>query len=100
VIVAAVFVLAEAQIFEPSASSAPAAQGDPVRGAVVFSRSCAGCHGEEGVGGSGPALVGTGLTADRVTEQVRQGGGIMPAGLVSGQEEADVAAYVVSIAGP
>jgi len=31
---------------------------------------------------------------------VQQGRGIMPAGLVGGQEQADVVAYVVSISSP
>jgi hypothetical protein len=35
-----------------------------------------------------------------VTTAVEQGRGIMPAGLVTGQEEADVVAYVVSISTP
>jgi mono/diheme cytochrome c family protein len=96
-----VFVLAKAQIFEPSASSGdPSASGDADRGAVVFERACAACHGTGGEGGSGPRLVGSGLDRDAVTEQVRQGSGVMPGGLVTGQDEADVVAYVVSIAGP
>jgi mono/diheme cytochrome c family protein len=85
-----VFVLAKAQIFEPSASSGdPSASGDADRGAVVFERACAACHGTGGEGGSGPRLVGSGLDRD-----------VMPGGLVTGQDEADVVAYVVSIAGP
>jgi hypothetical protein len=35
-----------------------------------------------------------------VTGAVEQGRGVMPAGLVSGQDEADVVAYVVSISSP
>ena len=100
-IAAGVFVLAKAQIFEPSADAgAPSATGDATRGAVVFEENCAGCHGMGGSGGSGPALQGTGLEASFVTERVREGSGIMPVGLVSGQDEADVVAYVVSISSP
>jgi cytochrome c551 len=96
-----VFVLAKAQIFEPSADAgAPSATGDATSGAVVFERECAGCHGIGGTGGSGPSLQGTGLEASFVTERVREGSGIMPGGLVSGQDEADVVAYVVSISSP
>jgi cytochrome c551 len=99
VIVVAVFLLAKAQIFEPSASGTTVA-GDAARGEVVFERECAACHGSGGAGGDpGPRLVGTGLTQDDVTTRVRQGVGVMPAGLVSGQDEADVVAYVVSISG-
>jgi mono/diheme cytochrome c family protein len=96
-----VFVLAKAQIFEPSADAgAPSAAGDATRGAVVFEQKCAGCHGADGSGGSGPALAGAGLEAAFVTERVREGSGIMPGGLVSGQDESDVVAYVVSISSP
>lgn len=101
VIVVAVFGLAKARVFEPSAPATPASAGDSARGAEVFASECAVCHGPGGEGGDpGPRLVGSGLTADEVTERVRQGSGIMPPGLVSGQDEADVVAYVVSIAAP
>ena len=102
VVVVFVFVLAQAQIFEPSATPAgPAAQGDPERGAAVFATTCSGCHGQGGVGGDpGPRLVGSRLTTEDVTTRVEQGVGVMPSGLVSGQDEADVVAYVVSIAAP
>jgi mono/diheme cytochrome c family protein len=97
----ATFGLAKAQIFEPSAATdEPVAAGDAEQGADVFARSCAGCHGPGGTGGSGPALMGTGLEAAFVTERVREGAGVMPAGLVTGQDEADVVAYVVSITAP
>lgn len=101
VIALGVFAFAKAQVFEPSADAGGAtATGDAGRGAVVFESKCAGCHGMGGTGGSGPALQGTGLEAAFVTERVRQGRGIMPGGLVSGQDEADVVAYVVSISSP
>ena len=100
VVVVAVFVLAKAQVFEPSVSQSGAAVGDASAGRIVFESKCAGCHGARGQGGAGPRLIGTGLTADEVAAQVDQGGGVMPAGLVSGQDEADAVAYVVSIAKP
>jgi mono/diheme cytochrome c family protein len=100
-IAAGVFLLAKAQIFEPSSSSADnTATGDAGRGALVFEQECAGCHGTGGEGGSGPRLVETGLEAAFVTERVREGAGIMPAGIVTGQDEADVVAFVVSISSP
>ena len=95
------FALAKAQIFEPSAAAdGPTAAGDAERGAVIFEQECAACHGPGGAGGSGPALQGARLDATLVTARVRQGGGAMPAGLVTGQDEADVVAYVVSISAP
>ena len=98
-IAAGTFALAQAQIFAPSApASGTASAGDAVRGESVFQRECAGCHGAGGVGGGvGPPLVDTGLDAAAVNTAVEQGRGVMPAGLVSGQEQADVVAYVVSI---
>jgi mono/diheme cytochrome c family protein len=98
-VVVATFALAQAQVFAPSEADGGATAGDSARGATVFHRECAGCHGEAGAGGVGPALDGTGLTADDVTAAVQQGRGIMPAGIVTGQEQADVVAYVVSISG-
>ena len=99
-VVIAVFLLAQAQIFEPDAPSAGAGAGDAERGSVVFGERCAGCHGDGGVGGSpGPRLMGSGLDAEEVAQVVAQGRGVMPAGLVSGADRADVAAYVASISG-
>jgi mono/diheme cytochrome c family protein len=97
-VVVVVFTLAKARIFEPSAVQA-AGPGDPYAGELVFESKCAGCHGAGGEGGNpGPRLIGSGLRADEVTERVEQGAGVMPAGLVSGEDEANVVAYVVSIA--
>jgi mono/diheme cytochrome c family protein len=99
-VVVAVFVLAKARIFEPSAVKA-AGPGDPYAGQLVFEGKCAGCHGTGGKGGTpGPRLIGAKLTAADVTQRVQQGSGVMPAGLVSGRDEANVVAYVVSIANP
>ena len=101
-VVVGTFALAKAQIFEPGAPAAsPVGTGDASRGATVFERECASCHGSAGTGGGvGPTLAGAGLDAATVTTTVQQGRGIMPAGLVGGQEQADVVAYVVSISSP
>ena len=100
VIVVAVFALAQAQVFEPSAPAEDQVVGDADRGALVFQRECAACHGPQAEGGVGPALVETGLDPTEVAAVVQQGRGVMPAGIVSGQEQADVVAYVVSISSP
>lgn len=96
-----VYGLAQWQPFAPGAPSAEgAALGDPVRGEAVFARSCATCHGDGGSGGGvGPELVDRGLGADQVAGVVAAGRGVMPAGIVSGAEAADVAAYVAQISG-
>jgi cytochrome c550 len=98
VIVVATFALAQAEVFAPSAPAGEAAAGDAARGEAIFESNCSSCHGPEGAGGGvGPALAATGLDAATVTTVVRQGRGVMPAGIVTGQEQADVVAYVVSI---
>jgi mono/diheme cytochrome c family protein len=99
-VAAATFALAQANVFEPSAAPTSTASGDAVRGKAVFERECAKCHGPQAEGGVGPGLAGAGLDAATVTAAVQQGRGIMPAGLVTGQEEADVVAYVVSVSSP
>ena len=97
----ATFALAQAQIFAPSVSASSATGGDFYRGETIFQRDCAGCHGEQGAGGSvGPALADTGLDAATVATVVQQGRGVMPAGIVTGQEQADVVAYVTAISAP
>jgi mono/diheme cytochrome c family protein len=75
--------------------------GDATRGAALFASTCAGCHGAEGSGGGvGPQLAGSGLESSEIAATVQQGRGVMPAGLVRGQDAADVVAYVASIAKP
>jgi mono/diheme cytochrome c family protein len=97
----ATFALAQAQIFAPSAPAGVAGTGgDIYRGETVFQRDCAGCHGAGGEGGVGPALFETGLDAADVTTAVQQGRGVMPAGIVTGQEQIDVVTYVVSLSSP
>jgi mono/diheme cytochrome c family protein len=100
-VVVATFALAKAQIFEPSAPAGPTTAGDLQRGEAVFAENCSGCHGEGGTGGGvGPTLAGAGLDEATVTATVQQGRGVMPAGIVSGQDLADVVAYVVSVSNP
>ncbi len=99
VVVIAVFVLAQWPIFEPDTSDEPVLLGGAERGAVLFGDSCAGCHGRGGTGGTGPALADSGLAAEEIAAAIDQGRGVMPAGIVTGQNREDVVAYVVSIAG-
>ncbi len=96
----AVYGLARWQPFEPGApAAAQAPPGDVARGEAVFARACAACHGVAAEGGVGPALAGSGVEAGQVVAVVATGRGAMPAGLVEGQEAADVAAYVAGISG-
>ncbi|MBA4536094.1 c-type cytochrome [Bacillus aquiflavi] len=75
---------------------AAAKQGEIVEGPVVdkeseeyklYQPSCAGCHGGDFEGVSGPTLVGTGLSADEVKDIIINGRGDMPAGAFTGSDE-------------
>jgi cytochrome c551 len=74
------------------------AAGDAARGKEVYAQNCAACHGEDGGGGTGPKLEGEEAytNADVVVDQIRDGGGGMPAfaDRLSEQELADVSAFV------
>ena len=78
-------------------SSGSVQLGDQYRGETLFSKNCAGCHGDNGTGGIGPRLAGAALTLQQVKAQIDAGGGSMPAGLVKGQDEKDVLAYVATL---
>jgi mono/diheme cytochrome c family protein len=73
--------------------------GDPYRGQIAFEATCAGCHGSGEGGGVGPRLIGLDITVAQAKAQIDGGGGVMPAGLVSGTKEADVLAYLATILG-
>ena len=78
--------------------------GDSAAGRQVFGDNCAACHGADGGGGSGPKLTGEQAytNPDVVVQQIREGGGGMPAfgDQLSEQELADVSAYVVKELAP
>ncbi|MDH3227513.1 MAG: cytochrome c [Thermoleophilia bacterium] len=84
----------------PSGNPAQAAtaHATAAEGKAVFVRSCQGCHPSGGAtAGVGPKLTARGLTKARIENQVRNGGGAMPAGLVTGTDLDAVVTYVVSI---
>ena len=78
--------------------------GNPAQGREVFAGNCAACHGGQGEGGSGPGLAGKSEYTDpeAVVDQIRDGGGGMPAfeGRLSEQELADVSAFIVGELAP
>jgi cytochrome c oxidase subunit 2 len=82
-----------------AAAAASGTAGDAAAGKTIFQATCTGCHAGLGTqsGGVGPKLQGMGLTLDTVMNQITNGGGPMPAGLVSGKDQADVAAYVMTL---
>jgi mono/diheme cytochrome c family protein len=70
-------------------------------GREVFVANCGSCHtlSDAGTSGAiGPSLDGAGYSEDQVAEQVREGGGGMPAfeDTLSDEEITEVAAYVAA----
>jgi mono/diheme cytochrome c family protein len=103
VVSATVFTLAKLHLAKPEApASASSVQlGDAYRGETVFISECSSCHGMGGEGGGiGPRLAGASISILQAKAQIENGGGAMPAGLVSGQEEQDVLAYLATILQP
>lgn len=99
-VVVAVFLLAQWPIFKPSTSDGPSLiLGDAERGEVIFERECSSCHGVGGTGAAGPRLVESGLEPEEIALTIEQGSGVMLPAIVTGQDQADVVAYVASISG-
>ena len=93
-----VFAVAKATPFEKDAGAGAALTlGDAKQGQTLFATNCAVCHGPDAGGDIGPALRGTGISLVEARSVIRTGRGIMPAGIVSGVDEADVLAYLGTI---
>jgi cytochrome c6 len=92
---------AETQTEPSGTTTEPGAGGDAEQGKAVFaSAGCGGCHTLQDAGSSGtvgPNLDESTASVEQVQEQVRNGGGAMPAfaDRLSDDEIANVAAYVV-----
>jgi len=76
------------------------------RGKDLFRQTCASCHSLAAVnarGVTGPSLDQIGeISPERVVNAIENGGtgqGLMPAGLLEGEEAQDVAEYVSKVAG-
>jgi mono/diheme cytochrome c family protein len=93
------FTLAKLHLARPSvATGGKVVLGDAAAGRALFARTCAPCHGAGGKGGSiGPRLVGASVTLAAAQAKIDAGGGVMPARLVSGEDERDVLAYLGTI---
>jgi mono/diheme cytochrome c family protein len=95
-----VFVLAELHPAKDdgAAASAPTVQGHAADGEQLFAENCASCHGEGGTGGGvGPTLAGSQISLGEARSTIEDGSGVMPAGLVQGQDLEDVLAYLETI---
>jgi mono/diheme cytochrome c family protein len=99
VVSAGVFTLAKLHPASPATATGPVKLGDAAHGRAVYLQKCAPCHGQQAEGKVGPRLAGAALTAEQARAQIDNGGGIMPAKLVTGRAEADVLAYLESIFG-
>ncbi len=96
----AAFALAKLHFAKPGVprSTGKVVLGDSYRGETIFSQTCATCHGQGGSGGGiGPKLAGASISLAAAKAQIDAGGGTMPAGLVKGQQEKDVLAYLATI---
>ena len=93
----ATFGLATWHPFTPDTAPAAEAEGDVTRGETVFSVNCSGCHGTDASGGVGPRSSEPGSRRRKWRRSSRRAAAVMPAGLVEGQDAADVAAYVASL---
>ena len=84
----------------PTDTGGGAAEGDPANGKTVYaSAGCGGCHTFSAAGSTGtvgPNLDDAAIDVDAAVQQVKNGGGGMPAfgDRLSDQEIADVAAFV------
>lgn len=72
------------------------ADGDPLRGAQLFTQHCANCHGKDGEGGVGPRLKGRMVTRIAFFSAVLHGRRVMPGfdKTLRPQQIADLRAYV------
>jgi cytochrome c551 len=83
---------------EASGGGGASGGGDVAAGKAKFDETCSGCHTNGGQqAGVGPKRAGLGLAKTRIEDQIKNGGGVMPAGLVSGTDLQNVVAYVLSI---
>lgn len=72
--------------------------GSAIDAAALYSTNCSSCHGADGSGGVGPDLRAEDNT-ERITAQVTNGGGSMPAfgDKLSAEEISALADYVVGL---
>ena len=85
------------------ASLVAAQTSTPHPGQTPYDRVCKVCHGPEGTGNAGPALVPFSMEAEELLTRVREGGGEMPpisANRVSDDEVTQIASYLRSLTPP
>lgn len=81
----------------PVAGDEPATEMLSGEGRELFTESCASCHvlaDADASGEIGPNLDETDMDQDEIREQIEQGGGGMPPGLLDGEDADIVAEYI------
>ncbi|BFT74671.1 c-type cytochrome [Paenibacillus sp. P36] len=65
-------------------------------GELLYKKSCIACHGNNLEGGVGPKLqkIGSKLSVDQIKNQIINGGGGMPAGILKGDDAQKVAVWL------
>jgi mono/diheme cytochrome c family protein len=87
-------------------TSGGGASGDATKGEALFTeKTCSSCHADQA--GAASPFSGAPNLADlnasgsldeqKILDQIANGGGPMPAGLASGQDAQDIAAYILSL---
>lgn len=63
---------------------------------AIFKQNCSSCHGENLQGGAGPNLqhIGKSMSKKDISNQIKNGGGGMPAGVIKGEEAEKVATWL------
>jgi cytochrome c551 len=90
VVTAVVFTLAQLHPAKDEVNSGGGTSTAAQRGQALFADRCASCH-ETGVG---PELQGDPISLAAARRQIENGGGGMPADLVTGQDLEDILAYL------
>ncbi|KYD25412.1 cytochrome c551 [Geobacillus sp. FSL W8-0032] len=64
----------------------------------IFKQNCASCHGQDLSGGAGPNLqkVGSKYSKDQIKDIIAKGRGIMPGGVIKGEEADKVAEWLAA----
>ncbi|SFK10850.1 MULTISPECIES: cytochrome c551 [unclassified Bacillus (in: firmicutes)] len=81
---------------EESKPSSPGQEASADSSEKIFQKSCAGCHGNDLQGLSGPALqkVGGKYGKEDIEKIITKGRGAMPAGLIQGEDAKKVAEWL------